>query len=55
MNLNNFKTYCNRFVAPKNIVDEYFSNDENLKDSNTSEDTNAVYEFYMNKLENAPK
>ena len=55
MNLNNFKTYCNIFVAPKKVVDDYFSNYENLKDNYTSDDTNAVYEFYMNKLANAPK
>ena len=55
MKLDDFKTYCKRFVAPKKVVDEYFSNAENLKDNYTSEDTNAAYEFYMNILANAPK
>lgn len=55
MKLDDFKTYCKRFVASKKVVDEYFNNEENLKDNYTSDDTKAVYEFYMNVIENAPK
>lgn len=31
MKLDDFKTYYKRFVAPKKVVDEYFSNAENLR------------------------
>lgn len=55
MNLTDFKTFCKKWVAPKKVVDDYFSNEENLKDNYTSEDTDAVYKFYMQVLADAPK
>ena len=55
MKENDFKAYCKRYIAPKKVVDDYFSNEENLKDNYTSEDTDAVYKFYMKVLADAPK
>ena len=55
MNLHNFKLFCCKYVAPKKVVEDYFKNDDNLKDNYTSVDTDLVYKFYMQVLADAPK
>ena len=55
MKLHDFKLFCCRYVAPKKVVEDYFKNEDNLKDNYTSVDTDLVYKFYMNVLANSPK
>jgi hypothetical protein len=49
MERDRFRQYCSKWIAPKEVVDEWLDFPENAKEDYTSIDTDALYWYYIGK------